>query len=517
MPSREPSTPQTDHVPQTNHQAHRALKKKTTMGKPTGFIEFSREDVQYRNANDRVGDWNEFLVQINDQTLTTQGARCMDCGVPFCHTGQIVERMATGCPVNNLIPEWNHLIYKGKWREALDRLHHTNNFPEFTGRVCPAPCEGSCVLGINEPPVTIKDIERSIVDRGFAEGWIAPRIPQSRSGKSVAVVGSGPAGLACADQLNQQGHHVTVYERADRIGGLLMYGIPNMKLDKGVVERRIGLLRDEGIEFKTGVNIGTDLSAADLKNQHDAVVLCVGATQPRDLKIPGRTASGIYFAMEYLTGSTSSLLGQHDTPISAAGKNVVVIGGGDTGTDCIGTAIRQGCKSVVNLEIVRRPPEERAESNPWPQWPMIFRTDYGHAEAKAKFGDDPRKFSVETVEFIADKEFKLKGLRTCRVDWSQPRPGVAPFSRIEGTNQDIAADLVFLALGFLGPEASIAEAFGLQCDQRSNIQATEGQYTTNVDGVFAAGDCRRGQSLVVWAIREGREVADVCGEFLAAN
>ncbi len=486
------------------------------MGKPTGFMEFDRQDVAYRDPAERIGDWDEFLVQINDDTLQNQGARCMDCGVPFCHTGQVVERMATGCPVNNLIPEWNHLIYQGKWREALDRLHHTNNFPEFTGRVCPAPCEGSCVLGINEPAVTIKDIERSIVDRGFAEGWISARIPETRTGKTVAVVGSGPAGLACADQLNQAGHSVVVYERADRIGGLLMYGIPNMKLDKGVVERRISLLREEGIEFKTGVNIGADISAADLRKQHDAVILCVGATQPRDLKIPGRTTKGVHFAMEYLTGSTSSLLGSHDAPISATGKNVVVIGGGDTGTDCVGTAIRQGCSSVVNLEIVTRPPEERGDDNPWPQWPVIFRTDYGHAEAKAKFGQDPRKFAVETVEFVADKDFNVKGLRTCLVDWTRPRPGVAPFTRIEGTEQDIPADLVFLALGFLGPEVSIAESFGLESDKRSNIQAVEGDYTTNVDGVFAAGDCRRGQSLVVWAIREGREAAERCGQYLMA-
>ena len=486
------------------------------MGKPTGFMEFDRQDVAYRDPQERVGDWNEFLVHINDDGLKKQGARCMDCGVPFCHTGEIVARMATGCPVNNLIPEWNHLIYQGKWREALDRLHLTNNFPEFTGRVCPAPCEGSCVLGINEPPVTIKNIERNIIDRGFSEGWVKPRIPANRSGKTVAVVGSGPAGLACADQLNQAGHEVTVYERADRIGGLLMYGIPNMKLEKGIVDRRVDLLREEGIKFETGVEIGTTISGNELKEQFDAVVLCVGATQARDLKIPGRTAMGIHFAMDYLTGSTSSLLGGDESPISAKDKKVVVIGGGDTGTDCIGTAIRQGCKSVVNLEIVTRPPDERAPTNPWPQWPVVFRTDYGHAEAKAKFGEDPRMFAVETVEFLADKNFNVSGLRTCMVDWSRERPGVAPFSRIEGTEQDIKADLVFLALGFLGPETFIAEAFGLECDNRSNILASQSDYCTSVPGVFAAGDCRRGQSLVVWAIREGREAATACSQFLAA-
>ena len=389
------------------------------MGKPTGFMEYDRQDVTYRDPKERVGDWNEFLVHINEDNLKTQGARCMDCGVPFCHTGEVVARMATGCPVNNLIPEWNHLIYQGKWREALDRLHSTNNFPEFTGRVCPAPCEGSCVLGINEPPVTIKNIERSIIDRGFEEGWVTTRVPEFRSGKTVAVVGSGPAGLACADQLNQAGHQVTVYERADRIGGLLMYGIPNMKLDKGVVDRRIQLLRDEGIEFQTSVEIGKDISGTELREKFDAVVLCVGATQPRDLKIPGRSAKGVHFAMDYLTGSTSSLLGGDAAPISAKGKKVVVIGGGDTGTDCVGSAIRQGCESVVNLEIVTRPPDERSDSNPWPQWPLVFRTDYGHAEAKAKFGDDPRVFAIETVEFQADKEFNLIGLKTSLVDWSR--------------------------------------------------------------------------------------------------
>lgn len=486
------------------------------MGKPTGFMEFERQDVAYRDPNQRIGDWNEFLVQINDDSLREQGARCMDCGIPFCHTGEIVARMATGCPVNNLIPEWNHLIYQDKWREALDRLHLTNNFPEFTGRVCPAPCEGSCVLGINDPPVTIKNIERNIIDRGFSEGWVTPRIPNARSGKTVAVVGSGPAGLACADQLNQAGHMVTVFERADRIGGLLMYGIPNMKLEKNIVDRRVQLLAQEGIEFKTGVEIGTHVSADDLKETYDAVVLCVGATQPRDLKIPGRTAAGIHFAMDYLRGSTSSLLGSEDAPIDAKGKKVVVIGGGDTGTDCIGTAIRQGCENVTNLEIVTRPPNERADDNPWPQWPLVFRTDYGHAEAKAKFGEDPRLFAVETVEFTANKEFHVKGLKTTMVDWTRERPGIAPFSRIEGTEQFIEADLVFLALGFMGPESFIATSFGVESDSRSNILAAESDYCTSVPGVFAAGDCRRGQSLVVWAIREGREAATACDQFLSA-
>lgn len=486
------------------------------MGKPTGFMEFERVDEDKRAPLDRVGDWNEFLVQIGDEQLQTQGSRCMDCGVPFCHTGELIGRLATGCPVNNLIPEWNHLVYQGKWREALDRLQLTNNFPEFTGRVCPAPCEGSCVLGINEPAVTIKSIERTIIDRAFESGWVAPRIPKTRSGKTVAVIGSGPAGLAAADNLNQLGHQTTVFERDDRIGGLLMYGIPNMKLDKGVVQRRIDLLEQEGIEFKTNVDVGVTISADEIKNNFDAVLICVGATQPRDLKIPGRTLNGIHFAMDYLRGSTSALLDKSETPISAKDKNVVVIGGGDTGTDCVATAVRQGCKSIVNLEIVDRLPDERADSNPWPQWPLIFRTDYGHAEAKAKFGDEPRQFAVETVEFVANNDWNLTGLKTTKVDWTKERPGVAPFSPVEGSEKIIDADLAFLALGFLGPEPNVSEEFQLQTGPRSNILANTSDYETSQPGIFAAGDCRRGQSLVVWAIREGRQAADVCSQYLAS-
>ena len=487
------------------------------MGKPTGFMEFDRVEDGQRDPAERVEDWNEFLVQIGDPLLQKQGARCMDCGVPFCHTGEVIGNMATGCPVNNLIPEWNHLVYEGKWREALDRLHMTNNFPEFTGRVCPAPCEGSCVLGINEEPVTIKCIERTIIDRGFENGWVSVRKPAKSTGKTVAVVGSGPAGLAAADMLNQAGHDVTVYERDDRIGGLLMYGIPNMKLDKGVVQRRLDLLAEEGVKFVTNTEVGVTISADQLKNENDAVMICVGSTQPRDLKIPGRSLEGIYFAMDYLRSTTSDLLSGNSAGISAKGKDVVVIGGGDTGTDCIGTAMRQGCKSVTNLEIVHRPADERPASNPWPQWPLIFRTSYGHAEAAAKFGDDPRQFAVETVEFIANSDWTLTGLKTCQVDWTKERPGIAPFTRIEGTEKIIPADQVFLALGFLGPEPNIAEQFGLEVGPRSNILANTVDYETSVPGVFTAGDCRRGQSLVVWAIREGRQAAEVCDQYLTSK
>lgn len=486
------------------------------MGKPTGFMDFDRVDVGKRPASERLGDWNEFLVQLGDDQLRSQGARCMDCGVPFCHTGEVIENLATGCPINNLIPEWNDLVYRGQWREALDRLHQTNNFPEFTGRVCPAPCEGSCVLGINEPPVTIKSIERAIVDRGFEEGWIAPRPPENRTEKTVAVIGSGPAGLAAADQLNQAGHLVTVFERDDRIGGLLMYGIPNMKLDKGIVQRRIDLLAAEGVEFKTGMDVGFDISADEIKDRYDAILICVGASRPRDLKIPGRSLQGIHFAMEYLTESTSCLLSGSQPKLDARDKNVVVIGGGDTGTDCVGTALRQGCRSLVNLEIVPQPPTERTADNPWPQWPLIFRTDYGHAESAHVFGEDPRQFAIETVEFVADKGWQLEGLKVQSVDWSVERPGVAPFSAIAGTEKLIPADMVFLALGFVGPEPVIAEQFGLETGKRSNILANTSDYETSQPGIFAAGDCRRGQSLVVWAIREGRHAAEVCDEYLRA-
>lgn len=487
------------------------------MGKPTGFMEVAREAAGYRDPVARLGDWDEFVTSASAETLAGQGARCMDCGVPFCHTGGLMANMASGCPINNLIPDWNDLVYKNRWREALDRLHETNNFPEFTGRVCPAPCEGACVLGIIEPPVTIKNIEQAIVDRGFAEGWIEPAVPTTRTGKRVAVVGSGPAGLACADQLNAAGHQVTVFERHDRIGGLLMYGIPNMKLDKETVQRRVDLMAAAGVAFRCGVDIGVDIEADALQSDHDAVVLCVGATRPRDLAIPGRELEGVHFAMEFLHANTRSLLdSQHADGnfIDAEGRNVIVIGGGDTGTDCLGTALRQGCQSLVNFEIVPRPPNDRAGDNPWPQWPRIFRVDYGHAEAAAKFGEDPRQFSVETLQFKGDADGRLVGLTACEVDWEKPQENGPPFSRVAGSEREFEADLVFLALGFLGPEPSLGDQFGIEADPRSNYQAEFEQYATSVEGVFAAGDCRRGQSLVVWAINEGRGAARECDRFL---
>jgi glutamate synthase (NADPH/NADH) small chain len=492
------------------------------MGKPTGFKEIQRSTPIDRDPLLRILDWNEFHEPMSREALQEQGARCMDCGVPFCHTGDMMANMASGCPVNNLIPEWNDLVYNDRWREALDRLHQTNNFPEFTGRVCPAPCEGSCCLGVIEPPVTIKNIECSIIDRGFEEGWVVPQPPEMRTGKRVAVVGSGPAGLACAAQLNSVGHLVTVYERDDRIGGLLMYGIPNMKLDKQqVVQRRVDLLRAEGIEFVTSTEIGKDIAANDLLSEFDAVVLCTGSTRPRDLPIPGRQLNGIHFAMDFLRPNTRSLLdsGLGDgNYISAKDKNVIVIGGGDTGTDCIGTSLRHGCSSLVNFEIVEQPPHERAPNNPWPQWPRIFRMDYGHEEAAARDGRDPREFCIQTVEFIDDGNGNVAAVKTCRVDWQKTTEGGPPFTPIPGTEEVYPADLVLLALGFLGPDKNVASQLGVSVrESRGDMSwydAEYEQYTTNVDHVFVAGDCRRGQSLVVWAINEGRGAAREVDRFL---
>jgi NAD(P)H-dependent glutamate synthase small subunit len=481
------------------------------MGKPTGFKEFARQTVPYRDPIVRLGDFHEIYTEPADEHLSTQGARCMDCGVPFCQS-------QTGCPVDNLIPEWNDLIYHGRWREALDRLHKTNNFPEFTGRVCPAPCEGACVLGIHEPPVTIKNIENSIIDRGFAEGWVKATPPAKRTGRRVAVVGSGPAGLAVAEQLNRYGHSVTVYERADRIGGLLMYGIPNMKLDKTeVVDRRVQLMRDAGIQFQTNADVGKNVDPKKLVEEHDAVVLATGATKARDLDIPGRDLNGVHLAMEFLTLNTKSLLDSNledGRYISAAGKDVIVIGGGDTGTDCIGTSLRHGCKSMVNFELLPEPPAERAADNPWPQWPRIFRTDYGHEESSEKFGDDPRTYQILTKEFVGDGDGNLAGVKTINVEWAKDDDGRWNMAEVEGTEKTWPAQLITLAMGFLGPEHYLAEALGVELDERTNYKAQYGEYATSLEGVFTAGDCRRGQSLVVWAINEGRGCADQVDKYL---
>ena len=483
------------------------------MGKPTGFKDYQRQAVPYREPLVRITDFAEIFTDPGEDHLRTQGARCMDCGVPFCQS-------SSGCPIDNLIPEWNDLVYEGRWQEALEQLHKTNNFPEFTGRTCPAPCEGACVLGIIDPAVTIKNIENAIVDRGWEEGWIVPQRPASRTGKSVAIVGSGPAGLTAAAQLNSVGHQVTVYERSDRIGGLLMYGIPNMKLDKQVVQRRLDQMEEEGVTFITNADVGRTVDAADLAEKNDAMLLATGATKPRDLPIEGRDLEGIHFAMDFLTANTKSLLDsnhQDGNFISARDKNVVVIGGGDTGCDCIGTSVRHGCKSLVNLEIVPQPPDERAADNPWPQWPRIFRTDYGHTEVAEKYGADPRQFAVETLEFIGDDQGRLTGLKVSQVDWSKPVEGGAPFRRVEGSEQVIETELVLLAMGFLGPEDYVSKLLGIDTDPRSNYQAEHGRFATSVEGVFAAGDCRRGQSLVVWAINEGRGAARAIDQFLMGS
>ena len=506
------------------------------MGKPTGFKEFERQVVPYRDPLERAGDFLEIFTEPIELHLRTQGARCMDCGVPFCQS-------ETGCPIDNLIPEWNDLVYQGRWRDALDRLHKTNNFPEFTGRTCPAPCEGACVLGITDPPVTIKNIENAIVDRGFAEGWIVAHPPVERTGKRVAIVGSGPAGLAAAAQLNKVGHRVTVFERADRIGGLLMYGIPNMKLDKGVVQRRVDMLQAEGVEFVTCAHVGSkeDFSAGhmtqimeergcsmqyidpqQLAEEYDALLLATGATKSFDptARCAGRDLKGIHLAMDFLTRNTKSLLDDglsNGQFLLAQGLNVIVIGGGDTGADCIGTSLRHGCKSLVNFELLDCPPAERSQNNPWPEWPRVYRVDYSHAEAKARFGDDPRAFNVLTKEFVDNGSGRIGGVKTVCVDWSKPGEK-APFSAVPGSEKLWPADLVLLATGFVGPERALGEMLGLEMQNpRGNwqtIKAEHGPFATSTPGVFAAGDCRRGQSLVVWAINEGRGAARAIDTYL---
>ncbi|MFO0790740.1 MAG: glutamate synthase subunit beta [Pirellulales bacterium] len=506
------------------------------MGKPTGFKEFERQVVPYRDPLERIGDFLEIYTAPTDVHLRTQGARCMDCGVPFCQSD-------SGCPIDNIIPEWNDLVYQGRWRDALDRLHKTNNFPEFTGRTCPAPCEGACVLGIVDPPVTIKNIENAIIDRGWAEGWITPQPPAERTGKRVAIVGSGPAGLSAAAQLNKVGHKVTVYERADRIGGLLMYGIPNMKLEKAVVQRRVDMLAEEGVSFVTCTHVGSPenfppghmtrimqergcevkfIDPQQLVAENDAVLLATGATKSFDptARCPGRDLKGIYLAMDFLTRNTKSFLDDglsNGHYVSAKDLDVIVIGGGDTGADCIGTSLRHGCRSVINFELLDRPPAERASNNPWPEWPRVYRIDYSHAEAKAKFGTDPREYCVMTKEFVGEETGRVTGVKTVVVDWSKPGEK-APFTEVADSEKVWPADLVLLATGFLGPELQVGQMLGVATQRpRGNwetFEAEHGKFATNIPGVFAAGDCRRGQSLVVWAINEGRSAARAIDKFL---
>jgi glutamate synthase (NADPH/NADH) small chain len=490
------------------------------MGKPTGFIEHRREVATEAAPLVRIGHWKEFATPLTDDKLQTQGSRCMDCGIPFCHMGALISGMAAGCPVNNLIPEWNDLVYRGQWREALDRLHKTNNFPEFTGRVCPAPCEGSCTVGLKDTPVTIKSIEKAIIDKGFTEGWIRPEPPELRTGKKVAVVGSGPSGLAAAAQLNKAGHWVTVFERADRVGGLLMYGIPNMKLDKKYVQRRVDLLEAEGITFITSAHVGVNYPIEKLQEEFDAIVLCGGATKGRDLPIEGRELGGVHLAMEFLSKNTKSLLdtGHSDGEfISAEGKDVIVIGGGDTGTDCVGTSLRHKCKSVTQFEIMPKSPETRPANNPWPEWPKVLKVDYGQQEAAAVQGEDPRQYLINTKKFVGDEHGNLKELHTVLIEWQKNEKGAFVPVEVPGSEKVYPAQLVLIAMGFTGPENTVLDQLGVVKDERSNAKAEYGKFATSVDGVFAAGDMRRGQSLVVWAINEGRAVAREVDRYLMGS
>ncbi|MBE9915710.1 glutamate synthase subunit beta [Paenibacillus donghaensis] len=491
------------------------------MSTPTGFMEYSRQLPADREPAERIKDWEEFHKHLSEEELRTQGARCMDCGTPYCHTGVDMAGGTSGCPVNNLIPEWNNLIYRGLWQEALERLHKTNNFPEFTGRICPAPCEGSCTVGLIGQPVTIKTIEQAIIDKGFEEGWVVPNPPAKRTGKRVAVVGSGPAGLAAAAQLNKAGHSVTVYERSDRIGGLLMYGIPTMKLDKAVVQRRVDLLAAEGIRFVTNTEIGKDVSSQQLVDDYDAVVLCGGATKPRAFNIEGSDLKGVHYAMTYLNGTIKSYLdsGLSDgNYISAEDKDVIVIGGGDTGSDCVATALRHGARSITQFGTHEKAPLERDPmNNPWPQFPNVYTLDYAQEEAKALYGQDPREFSIMTTKFVGDEEGNLQELHTVQIKRSVDESGRKTYEPIPGTEKVFKAQMALIAIGFDGPEQTIVNQLGLEADRRSNVKAAYGKYQTNVDKVFAAGDMRRGQSLVVWAIHEGRQAAREVDRYLMGS
>ena len=481
------------------------------MGKPTGFLEYERKTGKAQEPLSRIRHFNEFHTPLTEEQQKKQGARCMECGVPFCQSGMMIGGMVSGCPLNNLIPEWNDLVYSGNWSQAYNRLKKTNSFPEFTSRVCPAPCEAACTCGLNGDPVSIKENERAIIEKAYETGKAGPRPPRIRTGKKIAVVGSGPAGLAAADQLNKRGHNVTVFEREDRIGGLLMYGIPNMKLEKHIIDRKIQVMREEGVSFVTGADVGNGYKASRLKRDFDCVVLACGASNPRDIQVPGRDAEGIYFAVDFLKSTTKSLLnsGMEDgSYISAKDKNVLVIGGGDTGNDCVGTAVRHGCASVIQLEMMPKLLDKRADDNTWPEWPRVCKTDYGQEEAAAVFGKDPRVYQTTVKEFIKDESGKVcRAVLISLESRKDPETGRFSMVPVEGSEREIAADLVLIAAGFLGAQSYVAEAFGVDLNDRTNVETGAGSYATTAENIFTAGDMHRGQSLVVWAIREGREAA----------
>ena len=488
------------------------------MGKPTGFLEYKRETAKVLPPKVRIANFKEFRTPLNKEKQKLQGARCMACGVPFCQSGMMIGGMASGCPLHNLVPETNDLVYTGNWKQAFLRLSKTHSFPEFTSRVCPALCEAACTCNINGEPVSTKENERAIIETAYENGWVTPQIPEVRTGKSIAVIGSGPSGLAAAQQLNRRGHSVTVFERKDRVGGLLRYGIPNMKLDKAVVDRRIHLMEEEGVKFVTNVNVGKEIKAEELLKQFDRVILACGASNPRDIKVPGRDAKGIYFAVDFLGQVTKALLDSDFAKVPyelAKGKNVLVIGGGDTGNDCVGTSIRQGCASVTQLEMMPKPPVKRTENNTWPEWPRILKTDYGQEEAISVFGSDPRIYQTTVKEFVKDGEGKLcKVILVSLTPQKNPETGRTMMVPVEGSEKEVPADLVLIAAGFLGCQDYVADAFGVERNARTNVATEAGSYKTNVDKVFVAGDMHRGQSLVVWAIREGREAAKAVDESL---
>lgn len=481
------------------------------MGKPTGFLEYEREMGETISAKDRIKNFKEFHTPLPKEKQQMQGARCMDCGVPFCQSGMMIGGMVSGCPLNNLIPEWNDLLFTGNYEQAYQRLAKTNNFPEFTSRVCPAPCEAACTCNLNGEPISIKENERLIIESAYEEGRIQPNLPKIRTGKKIAIIGSGPAGLAAADQLNKRGHLVTVFEREDRAGGLLMYGIPNMKLDKGIIERKIKLMEAEGITFVTNTNIGADNKSNKLLKEYDRVILACGASNPRDIKVPGREGKGIYFAVDFLKATTKSLLNSELKDgqfISAQNKRVLVIGGGDTGNDCVATAVRHGCRKVIQLEMMPKPSEKRGENNPWPEWPKILKTDYGQEEAIAVFGNDSRIYQTTVKEFILDKEGRVKKARLVKLEaQKEENTGRVRMVPIEGSEYEIEVDFVLIAAGFLGAQEYVTKTFGVKLTERSVVMTKAERYETNIPNVFAAGDMRRGQSLVVWAIKEGREAA----------